>query len=122
MGFPMRRIPHTPHSSMGADLGDLNNDGHLDLLVADMAATSRVKDQRGMAKLRAGLTEDTQRPDAAPQYMRNALFLNPGNTNRWLKLKLVGVKANRPAIGEWSHCARIPCCLCPPFPTQPFVH
>ncbi len=73
-----RVVPHTPHSSMGADLGDLNNDGHLDLLVADMAATSRVKDQRGMAKLRVGLTEDTQRPDAAPQYMRNALFLNTG--------------------------------------------
>ena len=30
---------------------------------------------------------------------RNALFMNPGTTNRWLKLKLVGVKANRPGIG-----------------------
>jgi hypothetical protein len=30
---------------------------------------------------------------------RNALFLNPGNTNHWVKLKLVGVKANRAAIG-----------------------
>ncbi|HEX7654762.1 MAG TPA: CRTAC1 family protein, partial [Verrucomicrobiae bacterium] len=30
---------------------------------------------------------------------RNALFMNPGNTNHWLKLKLVGTKANRPAIG-----------------------
>jgi len=30
---------------------------------------------------------------------RNALFMNPGTTNRWLKLKLVGTKANRPAIG-----------------------
>jgi len=30
---------------------------------------------------------------------RNALFLNPGNTNRWLKLQLVGTKANRAAIG-----------------------
>ncbi len=29
----------------------------------------------------------------------NALFLNPGNTNHWLKLKLVGVRANRAAIG-----------------------
>jgi hypothetical protein len=27
------------------------------------------------------------------------LFLNPGNTNHWVKLKLVGVKANRAAIG-----------------------
>lgn len=32
-------------------------------------------------------------------FARNALFLNPGNTNRWLKLRLVGVKANRFAIG-----------------------
>jgi hypothetical protein len=30
---------------------------------------------------------------------RNALFLNPGNTNHWLKLQLVGTKANRAAIG-----------------------
>lgn len=71
-------VPHTPHSSMGADLGDINNDGHLDLLVADMATTTREKDQRGMAKLRAGLTENDQRPEAAPQLMRNALFLNTG--------------------------------------------
>lgn len=32
-------------------------------------------------------------------FARNALFMNPGTTNRWLKLKLVGTKANRPAIG-----------------------
>lgn len=32
-------------------------------------------------------------------FARNALFMNPGSTNRWLKLKLVGTKANRPAIG-----------------------
>ncbi len=30
---------------------------------------------------------------------RNALFLNPGTTNHWVKLKLVGTKANRAAIG-----------------------
>lgn len=30
---------------------------------------------------------------------RNALFLNPGTTNRWLKLKLEGVRSNRAAIG-----------------------
>jgi len=32
-------------------------------------------------------------------FARNALFLNPGNTNHWLKLKLVGKQANRSAIG-----------------------
>jgi enediyne biosynthesis protein E4 len=72
-------VPHTPHSSMGADLGDLNNDGHLDLLVADMATTTRKKDHRGMAKVRAGLPEPTPpNPNAAPQYMHNALFLGTG--------------------------------------------
>lgn len=36
----------------------------------------------------------------AGDFARNALFLNPvGSTNRWLKLKLVGTKANRPAVG-----------------------
>lgn len=29
----------------------------------------------------------------------NALFLNPGNTNNWIKLKLEGIKANKSAIG-----------------------
>lgn len=32
-------------------------------------------------------------------FARNALFVNPGFSNRWLKLKLVGTKANRAAIG-----------------------
>ena len=32
-------------------------------------------------------------------FARNALFRNPGTTNHWLKLKLIGVKANRAAIG-----------------------
>ena len=29
----------------------------------------------------------------------NALFLNPGNTNHWITLKLEGVKSNRSALG-----------------------
>lgn len=32
-------------------------------------------------------------------FARNALFSNPGSTNRWLKLKLVGTRANRQAVG-----------------------
>ena len=30
---------------------------------------------------------------------RKVLFENPGNTNHWLKIKLIGVKSNRAAIG-----------------------
>ncbi|MFZ5495656.1 MAG: VCBS repeat-containing protein [Verrucomicrobiota bacterium] len=73
-------LPHTPYSAMGADLGDLDNDGHLDLLVADMAATSHEKDQRGMAASRARTTLDPSADPAAgaPQQPRNALYLSTG--------------------------------------------
>jgi hypothetical protein len=33
----------------------------------------------------------------------NALFRNPGNDNRWLKLKLVGNRSNRSAYGVRIH-------------------
>jgi len=95
-------VPHTPHSSMGADLGDLNNDGHLDLLVADMAATSRYKDHRGMAKLRAALTEDEQRPKAAPQYMQNSLFLGTGTGRVLEAARLAGLQAT-----DWTWAVRL---------------
>ena len=95
-------VPHTPHSSMGADLGDLNNDGHLDLLIADMAAVSRPKDHRGMAKLRDGLTEDDQRPHAAPQYMRNALFLGTGGSRVLEAAYLTGLAAT-----DWTWSVRL---------------
>lgn len=71
-----RVVPHTPFSSMGADLGDVDNDGLLDLLVADMAATTAEKDLRGMADSRTWTHHDTI--DAAPQYARNVLLLNTG--------------------------------------------
>ena len=86
-------VPHTPHFSMGADLGDLNNDGHLDLLVADMAATTRYKDHRGMATLRSALPEDEQHPQAAPQYMQSALFLGTGAGRVLEAAHLVGLQA-----------------------------
>ena len=44
-----RVAPHTSFYSMGSDLGDVNNDGRIDFLVADMAAATHEKDQRGVA-------------------------------------------------------------------------
>jgi enediyne biosynthesis protein E4 len=85
--------PYTPHSSMGADLGDINNDGHVDLLVADMAATSHEKDHRGMAKVRALLNEHEPSPGVAPQYMRNALFLGTGTPHLMEAAQLAGLHA-----------------------------
>ena len=70
--------PHTPYSSMGADTGDINNDGLIDLLVADMATTTREKDRRGLAASRNDVLATASTEQTAPQYMRNALLLNAG--------------------------------------------
>jgi hypothetical protein len=71
-------VPHTPFSSMGSDLGDVSNDGRIDFLVCDMAASTHEKDQRGMAESRGRTAEDLRRPPVAPQYEHNALYLNTG--------------------------------------------
>ncbi len=86
-------VPHMPFSSMGSDLGDVNNDGLIDFLAADMAATTHEKDQRGMADTRAQLKDPPAGSDQAPQYQRSALFLNT-NTGRCLEAAiLAGVHA-----------------------------
>lgn len=71
-------VPHTPYSSMGADVGDINNDGHFDLLAADMATTTREKDRRGLAASRNDVLNTMTSERTAPQYMRSVLLLNTG--------------------------------------------
>ena len=55
-------------------LGDVNNDGLIDFLVADMAATTHEKDQHMMADARAAAQEPPDGSTAAPKYHRSALF------------------------------------------------
>ncbi|MFZ5493757.1 MAG: FG-GAP-like repeat-containing protein [Verrucomicrobiota bacterium] len=95
-------VAQTPHSSMGADLGDVDNDGRPDLLVADMAATTREKDQRGMAKIRALLDSAASLPEGAFQYMRSMLYLGTGTP--WLRegAGLAGVAAT-----DWTWSVRL---------------
>jgi hypothetical protein len=96
-----RVVPHTPFSSMGADLADVNNDGLIDLFVADMAATSHEKDQRGMADSRAGGKAHDDAPETAPQYLRNALYLNTGTGHVQEAAFLSGLAAT-----DWTWSAR----------------
>jgi hypothetical protein len=58
----------------GVSFADLDNDG----------------DQDVFEKMGGAVTSDTY---------PNVLYQNPGNGNHWLKLRLVGIKANRAAIG-----------------------
>ena len=69
-------VPHMPYSSMGADLADVNNDGLIDLLATEMAASTREKDLRGMAESRERGQLENPNPGTAQLFMRNALYLN----------------------------------------------
>ncbi|HVU23570.1 MAG TPA: FG-GAP-like repeat-containing protein [Opitutus sp.] len=93
--------PHVPYSAMGADLGDVNNDGRIDLLAADMAATTHEKDQRGIASARE-LTAGENENAALPQYPHNALLLNTG-AGRFLEAAyLAGLSAS-----DWTWSVRL---------------
>ena len=72
-------LPHTPFSAMGSDLGDVDNDGRIDLLTTDMAGTTREFTQRGLAdsRARAVITQNEQ-AGTAVQLLHNALYLNTG--------------------------------------------
>jgi hypothetical protein len=86
-------VPHVPYSSMGSDLGDVDNDGRIDFAVADMAATSHVADQRTMAETRARLTDPVPDSRAIVQFPRNAVFLNTGAGRCLEAAQLAGLDA-----------------------------
>ncbi|MFY9342094.1 MAG: FG-GAP-like repeat-containing protein [Planctomycetota bacterium] len=76
------RLPHTAFFGMGADFGDLDNDGDFELCVADMSSTSHYWGKMLMGSMDQHrwflVHSDPQ------QYMRNALYVNTG-TGRFLE-------------------------------------
>ena len=94
-------VPHMPYSSMGSDQGDVNNDGRLDLLVAEMAATTHQKDMRTMADTRSRTRDPKDGSLAAPNYLHNALFLNTGTGRALEAAYLTGLAAT-----DWTWAVR----------------
>jgi hypothetical protein len=94
-------VPHVPYSSMGSDLGDINNDGRIDFLAADMAATNHIADQRTMAETRARLKDPPENAADPPQFPRNALFLNTGLGRCLEAAQLAGLAAT-----DWTWSVR----------------
>ena len=77
-------LPHTAWFAMGADAGDINNDGRLDLLVADMSGSTHFDQKVSMGAM--GGKNAWFLEYARPlQYMRNAFFLNTG-TDRFIEI------------------------------------
>lgn len=71
-------VPHVTWFSMGADFGDLNEDGLPDLLSSDMSSTTHFKQKTTMGSMGSNIDFLTR---AVPrQYMRNALLLGTGTT------------------------------------------
>jgi hypothetical protein len=70
----LKSLPHTPWFSMGCDIADINNDGHIDLMASDMSSTTHYKQKLSMGDMQ-GWFLTYSRP---LQYMRYALYLNTG--------------------------------------------
>lgn len=96
------RLPHVTYFSMGADAGDLNNDGLIDYMVADMRDRTLGQFKTGMEEIGRGLWELERVPDLIPQYMWNAVYLNSG-TDRFQEVAhLTGMEAT-----GWTFGARL---------------
>lgn len=73
---PDQAVPYTSWSSMGSDFADINNDGLVDYLSTDMAATTHFKQKTMMRAMTAtAWLLDNLEPR---QYMRNVLLVNTG--------------------------------------------
>ena len=94
-------LPHTSFYSMGSDLGDVNNDGLVDMLVADMAATTHQKDQNSIAESRER-DEEADNAVVAMKLHRSALYLNTGTGRALEAAYLAGVAAS-----NWTWSVRL---------------
>lgn len=71
-------IGHMPFYSMGGDIGDINNDGWLDLMTLDMTAEDNFKQKASMNDMNPGKFWFLVEHGMHYQYMTNCLQLNNG--------------------------------------------
>ena len=88
-------LPHTPWYSMGSDAADVNNDGRLDFMGADMAYTNRYK----FLTSRGRMTDESWFVDMSNprQQVANALYLNTG-TDRFVEAAAIAGVSN----SDWT--------------------
>ena len=88
-------LPHTPWSSMGTDIGDINQDGRMDLIATDMAGSNHFRQKVGMGDMgSSGWFLEYGEPR---QYPRNSVFLNTG-TERFMEVAFL----THLAASDWT--------------------
>jgi len=70
---------HISFSSMGADAGDVNNDGLEDLMVLEMRPEDYKRSKTSMPAMNPAVYDTMSRMNMHVQYMHNTLQLNRGN-------------------------------------------
>jgi len=96
------RLPHVTYFSMGADAGDINNDGLIDFFITDMRDRNHFEYMTGMEEIGRGLWEMERVSDLIPQYMWNAVYLNTGTDRFAEAAHLTGMEAT-----GWTWSARL---------------
>jgi len=70
---------HCSYFSMGTDIADINNDGLVDIFVAEMLAKDNKRQKTNMADMDTKLFGALVQKGFYYQYMRNSMHLNQGN-------------------------------------------
>ncbi len=96
------RLPHVTYFSMGADAGDINNDGLMDFFITDMRDRNHPEFIAGMEEIGRGLWEMERVNELIPQYMWNAVYLNTGTDHFAEVAHLTGMDAT-----GWTWSARL---------------
>jgi hypothetical protein len=96
------RLPHVTYFSMGADAGDINNDGLVDFFITDMRDRNHFEFMTGMEEIGRGLWEMERVSELVPQYMWNAVYLNTGTDRFTEAARLTGMAAT-----GWTWSARL---------------
>lgn len=74
-------LKHMSNFSMGVDIADVNNDGHLDVYVADMVAEDNFRQKTNMSGMNPERFYALANAGYHYQYMFNALHLNNGDNS-----------------------------------------
>lgn len=78
-GNEKERMKHTEYNGMGADIGDINNDGLNDILVVDMFPEDNLRQKTMFSGIGYDRFQKNIEMKYQPQYVRNVLQLNNGN-------------------------------------------